>query len=41
MSRAAFQPIVSLRTAEIIGYEGLIRGPRQHPLESPAALFRP
>jgi len=36
---AVFQPIVSLRTAEIVGYEGLIRGPRHHSLALPVALF--
>jgi diguanylate cyclase (GGDEF)-like protein len=37
--RAVFQPIVSLRAGEIVGYEGLIRGPRGHALEAPAELF--
>ena len=37
--RAVFQPIVHFATGEIIGYEGLIRGPAGTPLEWPAALF--
>ena len=36
---AVFQPIVSLADGAIIGYEGLIRGPAGHALESPVALF--
>jgi diguanylate cyclase (GGDEF)-like protein len=36
---AVFQPIVRFADGEIIGYEGLIRGPAGSPLESPAALF--
>ncbi len=36
---AVFQPIVRLADGEIIGYEGLIRGPAGTALESPAALF--
>lgn len=36
---AVFQPIVSLADGAIIGYEGLIRGPAGHALESPGALF--
>jgi diguanylate cyclase (GGDEF)-like protein len=34
------QPIVRFSDGEIIGYEGLIRGPANTPQESPAALFR-
>lgn len=34
-----FQPIVCLRTGEIIGFEALTRGPRGHALESPSVLF--
>jgi EAL domain-containing protein (putative c-di-GMP-specific phosphodiesterase class I)/GGDEF domain-containing protein len=37
--RAVFQPIVRFVTGEIIGYEGLIRGPAHTSLECPAALF--
>ncbi|SAK44032.1 diguanylate cyclase/phosphodiesterase [Caballeronia hypogeia] len=37
--RAVFQPIVRFADGEIIGYEGLIRGPAGTALESPAALF--
>jgi diguanylate cyclase (GGDEF)-like protein len=35
-----FQPIVGLNKAEIIGYEGLIRGPSDNPLHSPPNLFK-
>lgn len=34
-----FQPIISLKTQEIFGYEALIRGPSDSPLHSPASLF--
>ncbi len=34
-----FQPIVDLKTAEILGYEALSRGPEDHPLRSPVALI--
>ena len=34
-----FQPIFSFRTGELHAYEGLIRGPEGHPLQSPPALF--
>jgi EAL domain-containing protein (putative c-di-GMP-specific phosphodiesterase class I) len=34
-----FQPLMSLKTGERIGYEALARGPAGTPLESPAALF--
>jgi sensor c-di-GMP phosphodiesterase-like protein len=37
---ALFQPIVNMTTGEIIGYEGLIRGPSDSPLHSPMNLFR-
>jgi diguanylate cyclase (GGDEF)-like protein len=37
--RAVFQPIVRFSDGEIVGYEGLIRGPQGTPVESPAALF--
>ncbi|MGU7781236.1 EAL domain-containing protein [Burkholderia sp. PU8-34] len=36
---AVFQPIVDLGSGTVIGYEGLIRGPRGTALELPAALF--
>jgi diguanylate cyclase (GGDEF)-like protein len=35
-----FQPIVGLHKADIIGYEGLIRGPSDNPLHSPLNLFK-
>lgn len=34
-----YQPIVDLASGEIIGYEGLIRGPSDSPLHVPATLF--
>ncbi|RJX31610.1 MAG: GGDEF domain-containing protein [Oxalobacter sp.] len=37
---ALFQPIVQMQSGEIIGYEGLIRGPSDSPLHSPLALFK-
>lgn len=36
---AHFQPIVSLRSRDLLGYEGLIRGPQNSPWRNPAALF--
>jgi len=36
---AIFQPILNMRNGEIIGFEGLIRGPANSPLHSPANLF--
>ncbi len=36
---AVFQPIAASRDLDIVGYEGLIRGPAGSPLEMPAALF--
>ncbi len=36
---AAFQPIIDIKTAKIIGHEGLIRGPADSPLHSPIKLF--
>ncbi|RQZ08567.1 phosphodiesterase [Burkholderia sp. Bp9031] len=36
---AVFQPIVDLGSGTVVGYEGLIRGPRGTDLEPPAALF--
>ncbi|MCE9632933.1 MAG: GGDEF domain-containing protein [Methylophilales bacterium] len=35
-----FQPIISMHTAEIIGYEGLIRGPSSSLLHAPPTLFK-
>lgn len=37
---AHFQPILDLKSTEIIGYEGLIRGPADTPLRAPVELFR-
>ncbi|MEO8169841.1 MAG: GGDEF domain-containing protein [Oxalobacteraceae bacterium] len=37
---ALFQPIIHLQNGEIIGYEGLIRGPSDSPLHSPLNLFK-
>lgn len=36
---AVFQPIIDIKTAKIIGHEGLIRGPADSPLHSPIKLF--
>jgi diguanylate cyclase (GGDEF)-like protein len=36
---ALFQPIIDLSSGEFLGYEGLIRGPANCPLHSPANLF--
>lgn len=36
---AVFQPIVSTSSMEVVGYEGLIRGPSATALASPTALF--
>jgi len=36
---AVFQPILDYRSQAYMGYEGLIRGPVDSPLHSPAALF--
>ncbi len=35
-----FQPIIRMQGAEIVGYEGLIRGPSDSPLHSPINLFK-
>lgn len=37
---ARFQPIVNLSNGQILGYEGLIRGPSDSPLHAPANLFK-
>lgn len=37
---ALFQPIIDLQNGQIIGYEGLIRGPSDSPLHSPLNLFK-
>lgn len=37
---ALFQPIVRMQSGDIIGYEGLIRGPSDSPLHSPLNLFK-
>ena len=37
---ALFQPIVDLGNGDIVGYEGLIRGPSDSPLHSPLSLFK-
>ena len=35
-----FQPILHMPSGEIIGYEGLIRGPSDSPLHAPLTLFK-
>ena len=37
---ALFQPIIHMQSGDILGYEGLIRGPSDSPLHSPLNLFR-
>lgn len=37
---AIFQPIIHMQRGEIVGYEGLIRGPSDSPLHSPMNLFK-
>ncbi len=37
---ALLQPIIRMASGEIIGYEGLIRGPSDSPLHSPLNLFK-
>ena len=37
---AVFQPIINIKKSIIIGYEGLIRGPSDSVLHSPASLFK-
>lgn len=36
---SVYQPIVCLRTGQIMGYEALSRGPKDHPLAMPTPLF--
>jgi diguanylate cyclase (GGDEF)-like protein len=37
---AIFQPIIQMQKGEMIGYEGLIRGPSDSPLHAPLNLFK-
>ncbi len=37
---AHFQPVLDLGSGEVIGFEGLIRGPANTPLRAPIELFR-
>jgi diguanylate cyclase (GGDEF)-like protein len=37
---ALFQPIINMQRGELVGYEGLIRGPSDSPLHSPMNLFK-
>jgi len=37
---ALFQPIIQMHSGDIIGYEGLIRGPSDSPLHAPMNLFK-
>jgi EAL domain-containing protein (putative c-di-GMP-specific phosphodiesterase class I) len=37
--RSVFQPLVELSTTQVVGFEGLTRGPAGSPLESPLALL--
>ncbi|HEX7646553.1 MAG TPA: GGDEF domain-containing protein [Noviherbaspirillum sp.] len=37
---ALFQPVIHMQRGEIVGYEGLIRGPSDSPLHSPLNLFK-
>lgn len=37
---ARFQPIVDMQNGDILGYEGLIRGPSDSPLHAPINLFK-
>ena len=37
--RTVFQPVVDLRSGDVLGYEALARGPESGPLEMPRAMF--
>ena len=37
---AVYQPIIAMRSGDIVGYEGLIRGPVGSPLHMPGWLFK-
>ncbi|MEA2432649.1 MAG: hypothetical protein QOG54_106 [Actinomycetota bacterium] len=37
--RSAYQPIVDLRTGDVIAYEALARGPKDSPFERPDVMF--
>ncbi|MDF1581012.1 MAG: EAL domain-containing protein [Desulfuromonadales bacterium] len=37
--QSSFQPLVNLKSSEILGYEALVRGPLNSPLHSPESLF--
>lgn len=37
---AVFQPVVSMKSGIVLGYEGLIRGPENSPWHAPRDLFR-
>lgn len=37
---ALFQPVINMQRGEMVGYEGLIRGPSDSPLHSPMNLFK-
>ncbi len=38
--QAVFQPIIDLRSGDLLGFEGLIRGPEDSKLHMPDALFK-
>lgn len=38
--KALFQPILDLRSGDVLGFEGLIRGPEESKLHMPDALFK-
>ncbi|MGU3436038.1 EAL domain-containing protein [Actinomycetes bacterium M1A6_2h] len=37
--RSLYQPVVDLRTGDVVGFEALARGPADSSMETPAALF--
>jgi len=37
---AMFQPVINLANAEVLGYEGLVRGPADSTLHAPLDLFQ-